>query len=79
MDIPQGNEIDAHKLSQLKTGMTRSQVEFLLGSPAISDLHHANQAHYVYYLREGKKQTSTVKSMILTYQDNILVDIDGAL
>jgi len=33
MDIPQGNQIDPKKLEQLKTGMTKSQVEFLLGAP----------------------------------------------
>ncbi|MBL6998626.1 MAG: outer membrane protein assembly factor BamE [Gammaproteobacteria bacterium] len=79
MDIPQGNQINPEKLAQLKTGMTRSQVEFLLGSAAINDRHHANQAHYVYYKYEGKVQTSTVKSMILTYENDILIDIKGEL
>ena len=79
MDIPQGNEINPEKIAQLKTGMTRNQVEFLLGSAAINDRLHANQAHYTYYKYDGKKQTSTVKSMILTYEKDILVDIKGEL
>lgn len=79
MDIPQGNQIDPQKLEQLKIGMTRSQVEFLLGSAAINDLHHANQAHYVYYLKKSKQQTREIKTMVLTYDADILVDIKGAL
>ena len=79
MDIPQGNRIDQDKLDQLKLGMTRSQVIFLLGDAAIKDQYHANQAHYVYYLYNGEQQSSDLRSMILTYENDILVDIDGAL
>ncbi len=79
MDIPQGNKIDQQKLEQLKTGMTRSQVEYLLGSASINDQYHANQAHYVYYLYKGKVKTTDLKTMVLTYKDEILVDIKGKL
>ncbi|MBT4075639.1 MAG: outer membrane protein assembly factor BamE, partial [Gammaproteobacteria bacterium] len=79
MDIPQGNQIDPQKLEQLKTGMTKSQVEFLLGSAAINDQYHANQAHYVYYLFNGKERTTELKKMILTYDADILVNIEGKL
>ena len=79
MDIPQGNQIDPQKLEQLKTGRTKSQVEFLLGSAAINDQYHANQAHYVYYLFNGKERTTELKKMILTYDADILVNIEGKL
>jgi len=80
MDIPQGNQVDAQKLQQLKVGMTRSQVEFLLGSPAIVDLYHPHQADYVSYLYKGKEQKAELKKMILTYDNNnILTKIDGKL
>ncbi|MCP4078534.1 MAG: outer membrane protein assembly factor BamE [Gammaproteobacteria bacterium] len=79
MDIPQGNQIDPKKLEQLKTGMTKSQVEFLLGSAAINDHYHANQAHYVYYRYNGKDQTTELKKMILTYDADVLVNIEGDL
>ena len=79
MDIDQGNRIEQSKLDQLKTGMTRSQVRFLLGDAAINDLHHANQAHYVYYLYDGEKQQSEVRTMVLTYDNDVLTDIQGSL
>ena len=80
MDIPQGNRIDAEKLEQLKLGMTRSQVEFLLGSPAISDPYHPQIASYVNYLYKGEEKSEQVKTMVLTYDDkNVLINIDGKL
>lgn len=80
MDIPQGNQIDAEKLAQLKPGMTRSQVEFLLGSPAIIDPYHPHQASYVNYLYKGEEQKAELKTMVLTYDDkDVLIKIDGKL
>ena len=79
MDIDQGNRIDAEKINQLATGMTRTQVEFLLGSAAINDPLHADKAHYVYYLHHGDTQEIEQKTMVLTYDNDILVDIEGAL
>ena len=78
-DINQGNHIDAEKLNQLATGMTRSQVEFLLGRAAINDPLHANKAHYIYYLLDGDTQQTEQKTMILTYEDDVLVNIEGSL
>lgn len=79
MDVPQGNRIDQDKIEQLKTGMTRSQVIFLLGEAAVNDQYHSNKAHYVYYLYRGKDKTSELKTMTLTYDNNILVSIEGGL
>lgn len=79
MDIAQGNRIDADKLEQLKIGMTRKQVEFLLGKAAIDDPYHADKAHYIYYLYKGDEQQSEQKTMILTYDGDTLIDIQGSL
>jgi outer membrane protein assembly factor BamE len=79
MDIPQGNRVDADKLEQLKIGMTRKQVEFLLGKAAINDPYHADKAYYIYYLYKGEEQQSEEKTMTLTYNDNTLVNIEGTL
>jgi len=79
IDIDQGNRINPEQLTQLKTGMSRSQVNFLLGNAAIKDQYHANQDHYVYYLHDGEKQTTELRTMILTYENNILINIEGAL
>ena len=52
-EIQQGNVIDDKAVAQLQTGMSRSQVRFLLGSPAISDPFHAQRWDYLYMLDTG--------------------------
>ena len=79
MDIDQGNRIDAAELEKLRPGMTRQQVEFLLGKAAINDPYNADQAHYVYYLFDGETRQAETRTMILTYQDDVLISIDGKL
>ncbi len=79
MDIDQGNRIEQSQLEQLEVGMTRSQVRALLGDAAINDLHHANKAHYVYYHYDGDNQQAELKSMTLTYDNDVLTGISGSL
>jgi outer membrane protein assembly factor BamE len=55
MDIPQGNRLDDGLEQQLEIGMSRGQVEFLLGSPAIIDLYRPDYWYYYYYLKTGDK------------------------
>ncbi len=78
MDIPQGNRIDAAIVQQLEIGMSRNQVEFLLGTPAIVDLYRPNQWHYVYYLKTGDDEIEK-RHMSLTFTNDLLSKIDGSL
>ena len=48
MDIRQGNSLNADKIAQLKLGMTRAQVQFLMGTPLISDIFHKDRWDYIY-------------------------------
>ena len=61
MDIQQGNYISQEMVSQLKIGMTKEQVRYVLGTPLVADIFHADRWDYVYYrdprrgAREGRK------------------------
>ena len=61
MDIQQGNYISQDMISQLKVGMTKEQVRYVLGTPLVADIFHADRWDYVYYkdprrgAREGRK------------------------
>ncbi|WP_051279009.1 outer membrane protein assembly factor BamE [Chitinilyticum aquatile] len=48
LDIPQGNEVTADQVAQLKAGMSRGQVRFLLGTPLLQDPFHSDRWDYVY-------------------------------
>lgn len=79
MDIPQGNRIDPALVEQLEIGMSRSQVEFLLGTPSIVDLHHPDQWYYVFYLKTGDDGKIRKSVMTLTFTGELLSMIEGDL
>ena len=55
IEIQQGNYISQEMLAQLKLGMTRDQVRYVLGTPLVTDIFHADRWDYVYYRqRPGK-------------------------
>ena len=53
IDIQQGNIVDPEKVAQLQIGMTKEQVEFLMGTPLIADPFHPDRWDYVYFLLPG--------------------------
>jgi outer membrane protein assembly factor BamE len=53
IDIRQGNYVDQAMVSQLRKGMTREQVRFVLGTPLLTDPFHADRWDYVYSYTPG--------------------------
>jgi outer membrane protein assembly factor BamE len=49
MEIQQGNFVSKETVAQLKSGMTKEQVRFVLGTPLVTDIFHANRWDYVFY------------------------------
>ena len=49
-DVHQGNLITSEMISQLETGMTQNQVQFMLGEPLIRSALHQNRWDYTYYM-----------------------------
>ena len=58
MEIQQGNLFDQSTLDQVKVGMTKKQVRFLLGTPLVNDPFHANRWDYFYSLYSHDKEIS---------------------
>ena len=52
-DIQQGNWITAEQVARLQAGMTREQVRYLLGSPTLQDIFHADRWDYPYLNKPG--------------------------
>ena len=51
MNIQQGNYLVTDSVSQLKEGMTRSQVRFLLGTPMVPDAFDDRRWDYYYFFK----------------------------
>jgi outer membrane protein assembly factor BamE len=79
MDIAQGNRIPPQVLAKLKLGMTRNQVKFLLGTPAVQDPYQPDQWYYVYYLKDDNGERTVLRDMTLSFTDDVLTGIDGTL
>lgn len=54
VDVRQGNFVSQEMVGQLKPGMTREQVRFILGTPLVADLFHADRWDYVYRFQPGR-------------------------
>lgn len=79
MDIPQGNRIDPQVLAQLEIGMTRNQVKFLLGTPAVLDPYRPDRWYYVYYLISDNGKDTVLREMTLGFTGDLLTEITGSL
>lgn len=53
IDVQQGNVLTQDMVAQLKPGLTKDQVRFILGTPVLMDMFHANRWDYVYRLQKG--------------------------
>ena len=53
IDIEQGNIVTQEMVDQLKPGMNRNQVRFILGTPLVADSFHQNRWDYIYTVRNG--------------------------
>ncbi len=53
LDIDQGNIVTQEMVDQLELGMSRSQVEYVMGSPLIKDSFNPDRWDYIYRLRKN--------------------------
>lgn len=69
VNISQGNYLEAKTVEQVKEGMTRAQVRFLLGTPMVADNFHPDRSDYMYYYKIGKTQ-KVERQWVVIYFDN---------
>lgn len=75
-DIQQGNFISQEMIEQLKVGMTREQVRFLLGTPLLTDVFHAERWDFPFYLARGNGELTSSRVSV-HFKDNKVERIDG--
>ena len=76
IDIQQGNYITQEMVSQLKPGMSREQVRFVLGTPLLADIFHADRWDYVYY-RDPRVGAREQRRIAVFFSDDKLVRVEG--
>ena len=61
VNIQQGNFISQEMLVQLKEGMTADQVRFVLGTPLLTDVFHADRWDYAFRVQKNTGEITTSK------------------
>ncbi|MBA2411249.1 MAG: outer membrane protein assembly factor BamE [Burkholderiaceae bacterium] len=70
-DVHQGNIITKEMVEQLRPGMTREQVRFMLGTPLLVSEFHKDRWDYAYYLNPRKGAVQNRKLTVF-FKDNKL-------
>ena len=76
IDIPQGNYIEAKQVDQLRRGMTKEQVRFLLGNPMSLDSFNHERWVYMYYFKPGRGAVEH-KQLVLEFSNDALLNVSG--
>jgi len=76
IDIAQGNVVTQDMLAQLKPGMPKDKVRFIMGTPLIVDTFHDNRWDYIYSFQKGGGERKQRK-ITLYFEDNALTRVAG--
>ena len=69
--VEQGNVITQEMVDQLKPGMSKDQVEYIMGSPLIKDSFNAERWDYVYSIRRGDELRKEYRMTIFFKADSL--------
>lgn len=75
--IQQGNILDESSIKQIKLGMNKEQIAYLIGSPVLQDISNPNIWDYVYQERQNTKMLSR-KTLRLEFDANRLIKMTSA-
>ena len=57
-DLAQGNFVEQEAVDQLRQGMSAAQVQYILGTPMLTDPFDNTRWYYVHFLRQGSAGTT---------------------
>ncbi|TBU96718.1 outer membrane protein assembly factor BamE [Phytopseudomonas dryadis] len=77
IDIQQGNVVTQDMIDQLRPGMTRRQVRFIMGNPLLTDTFHANRWDYLYSMQPGGGQRQQERISVNFDANDQLVGLSG--
>ena len=76
IDVRQGNFVTQEMVTQLKPGLSREQVRFILGSPLVADMFHADRWDYVYRFQPGRGELQQ-RNLTVFFEANKLARVAG--
>lgn len=76
MDIQQGNVVTPKMMMQLRPGMTKSQVRFIMGTPLLVDSFHTDRWDYFYQMRKDGRIIEQ-RRVTLEFEGDSLAHVRG--
>ncbi len=76
IDVRQGNYVDQEMVAQLREGMTRDQVRYVLGSPLLVDTFRNDRWDYVYRFSPGKGEPEQ-RSLSVYFENDVLSRVEA--
>ncbi|MDE0926283.1 MAG: outer membrane protein assembly factor BamE [Methylophilaceae bacterium] len=76
MDIQQGNVVTSEMLLKLRPDMTKSQVQYIMGTPLLVDSFHSDRWDYFYQFRKQGKVINQHR-VILDFEGELLARVRG--
>ena len=76
LTIQQGNIVSQEMIDRLKPGMTRSQVQFVLGNPVLADSFERDRWNYVYTV-DIPGQAIIERELIIVFENDRLLRFEG--
>jgi outer membrane protein assembly factor BamE len=76
IDVQQGNLLEDKNVEQVEVGMTRSQVQFLLGTPMVADSFHHDRWDYAYYFRQGRSREVERRWLIVYFENEHVARVE---
>lgn len=67
-DVQQGNVLEPDALAHLHTGLSKKQVQFLMGTPIIRDAFHPERWDYVYLF--ASQDSKTIRQRVTLFFDH---------
>lgn len=78
LKVIQGNQLDARAVSSLQQGMSRDQVQLLLGTPLLRDPFHSDRWDYTYEIsRNGVVNQAERRNLTVWFENDRLVKAEG--
>ena len=77
INVEQGNVVTEEMVEQLRSGLNRRQVRYIMGTPLIEDSFHEDRWDYRYLLRNGNELLSETQ-LTLWFEGDELVRLEGA-
>jgi outer membrane protein assembly factor BamE len=77
IDIPQGNIITQEMVDQLRPGLTKRQVTFILGTPLIRDTFDQDRWDYLYSYQPGGGERAQERLAVFFDENGELTHFEG--